>query len=178
DDDGLGHDHLLAAVVAVGGDVVADVGLAGGRVGRQLAGGQAVMRAALAAAGGGNAGFLHSHGDRSSKYSVVATSSSVPPTPKTGWRVFFRPPARGSRVRPTPNPGWSEPAAPRGSVHPPPAPPGPRRRPRPAPGPPSLPAGRPRRPRRARARSAAVPGPGVRTAAACAGIPAAAARPP
>src|SRR5690554_270117 len=66
DDDGLGHDHLLAAVVAVGGDVVADVGLAGGRVGRQLAGGQAVMRAALAAAGGGNAGFLHSHGDRSS----------------------------------------------------------------------------------------------------------------
>src|SRR3546814_15505989 len=56
DDLGLGHDHLLAAVVAVGGDVVAPVGLARGRVGRQLLRGQGVMGAAHAAAGRGNAG--------------------------------------------------------------------------------------------------------------------------
>src|SRR5690606_27176496 len=62
DDLRLGHDHLLAAVVAVGGDVVAQVGLARGRVGGQLLGGQRVVRTTLATAGGGNAGLLHSHG--------------------------------------------------------------------------------------------------------------------
>src|SRR5690606_3602279 len=71
DDDGLGRDHLLAAVVAVGGDVVADVGLAGGRVGGQLLGRQAVVRAALATAGGGDAGFLHSHGNCSSRFRLL-----------------------------------------------------------------------------------------------------------
>src|SRR3546814_17569043 len=53
---------LLAAVVAVGGDVVAQVGLARGRVGGQLLGGQRVVGTTLATAGGGNAGLLHSHG--------------------------------------------------------------------------------------------------------------------
>src|SRR5690606_9552059 len=50
---GRGGNDRLAAVVAVGGDVVADGGLAGGRIGRQLLGAQLVMRAALATAGGG-----------------------------------------------------------------------------------------------------------------------------
>ena len=45
------HDHLLATVVTVSGDVVADVELAGGRIGRQLLGSQLVVRAALATAG-------------------------------------------------------------------------------------------------------------------------------
>src|SRR5690606_1662062 len=62
DDLRLGHDHLLAAVVAVGGDVVAQVGLARGRVGGQLLGGQRVVGTTLATAGGGNAGLLDSHG--------------------------------------------------------------------------------------------------------------------
>src|SRR5690606_4830617 len=71
DDDGLGRDHLPATVVAVGGDVVADVDLAGGRIGRQLLGAQLVVRAALATAGGGDAGFLHSHGNCSSRVRLL-----------------------------------------------------------------------------------------------------------
>src|SRR5688500_16907770 len=62
DDLGLGLDDLLAAVVAVRGDVVAQMGLARGRIGRQLLGAQGVVRAALAATGRGDAGFLHCHG--------------------------------------------------------------------------------------------------------------------
>src|SRR5690606_12012949 len=58
----LGVDHLLATVVAVGGDVVADVGLAGGRVGRQLLAGQRIVGAAHATLGRGDAGLLDSHG--------------------------------------------------------------------------------------------------------------------
>ncbi|CEE61807.1 hypothetical protein XAC2852_230020 [Xanthomonas citri pv. citri] len=58
----LGRDHLLAAVVTVSGDVVAQMDLAAGRVGRQLLGGQGIVRTTLAAAGRGDTGFLHSHG--------------------------------------------------------------------------------------------------------------------
>src|SRR5690606_10616506 len=67
DEPGLRLDDLLAAVVAVGGDVVAQVRLARGRVGRQLLRRQRVVRTTLAAAGEGNAGFLHSHGSNSGK---------------------------------------------------------------------------------------------------------------
>src|SRR5688500_4035809 len=54
DDAGLGRDDLLATVVAVGGHVVAQVRLARGGVGRQLLGGQRVVRTAHAALGRGN----------------------------------------------------------------------------------------------------------------------------
>src|SRR5690606_11649268 len=73
DDLRLRDDHLLAAVVAVGGDVVAQVGLARGRVGGQLLGGQGVMRAAHATAGRGNAGLLHSHGLAPASNSLMKT---------------------------------------------------------------------------------------------------------
>src|SRR5690606_13892874 len=62
DDLGLRLDHLLAAVVAVGGDVVAQVGLARGRVGGQLLGREGVVRTTHATTGRGDAGLLHSHG--------------------------------------------------------------------------------------------------------------------
>src|SRR5688500_15309059 len=62
DDLGLRRDDLLATVITVGRDVVAQVRLARGRVGRQLLGAQRVVGAAHAFAGRGNAGFLHSHG--------------------------------------------------------------------------------------------------------------------
>src|SRR5690606_12245947 len=58
----LGLDHLLATVVAVGSDVVADVGFAGGRIGRQLLAGQRIVGATHATLGRGNAGLLDSHG--------------------------------------------------------------------------------------------------------------------
>src|SRR5690606_6620817 len=44
-------DHLLATVVAVGGDVVAQVGLARGRVGSQLLGRERVVRTTHATTG-------------------------------------------------------------------------------------------------------------------------------
>src|SRR5690554_923038 len=62
DDPGLGLDHLPATVVAVGGHVVAQVGLARGRVGGQLLGRQRVVRTTHATTGRGDAGLLHSHG--------------------------------------------------------------------------------------------------------------------
>src|SRR5690606_15423827 len=62
DDPGLGLDHLPATVVAVGGHVVAQVGLARGRVGGQLLGRQRVVRTTHATTGRGDAGLLHCHG--------------------------------------------------------------------------------------------------------------------
>src|SRR5690606_32858394 len=85
DEPGLRLDDLLATVVAVGGDVVAQVRLARGRVGRQLLRRQRVVRTTLAAAGGGNAGFLHSHGGTPEKtLSCLFVASSFPPAPRRG----------------------------------------------------------------------------------------------
>jgi hypothetical protein len=58
----LGVDDLLATVVTIGGHVVAQMGFARGRIGRQLLGRQRVVRTAHAALGRGNAGLLNCHG--------------------------------------------------------------------------------------------------------------------
>src|SRR5690606_17385257 len=58
----LGSGPLLAAVVAVGGDVVALVGCARVRVGSQLLGRERVVGSTHATTGRGDAGLLHSHG--------------------------------------------------------------------------------------------------------------------
>src|SRR5690606_18870163 len=78
DDLRLRLDDLLAAIVTVGGHVVAQMRLARSRVGRQLLGRQRVVRTALAAAGGGDSGFLHCHWNDSGKkrktFSCLASS--------------------------------------------------------------------------------------------------------
>jgi len=56
-----GRNDLFATVVAVFGDVVADMRLTRGRVGRQLFGRQRIVRTTLTAAGRGDAGFLDCH---------------------------------------------------------------------------------------------------------------------
>src|SRR5690606_4419146 len=193
---GLGGDDLLAAVVTVSGHVVAQVDLAGGRVGRQLLGGQRVVRTALATAGRGDTGFLHSHGiaPNSVELRVLVkprshppvpfqgafarrrgrpTSFSGPPAPRTGWppAVLPRWPTRCGR--PARCPGRPGPPAGRAPARPPPGPAASACRPR-APAAARTPAAaRPPAPRRGSGPGAAPPSPGTRNAPGCAGTPAA-----
>src|SRR5436190_966792 len=77
-------DHLAAAVETVGAHVMAQVRLAGGGVGRQLARAQRVVRAAHAAGGLGATRFLDGHG-YVSNYCLL--SFSFARTPK-GFGLF------------------------------------------------------------------------------------------
>src|SRR5690606_20576889 len=105
DQRGLGGDDLLAAVVTGSRHGGAQVDLARGRVGRQLLGGQRVVRTALATAGRGDTGVLHSHGiaPNSVELRVLVKPRSPPPVPFQG--AFAR-----RRGRPT---SFSGPLAPR-----------------------------------------------------------------
>src|SRR4249919_2599814 len=118
DDAVLRRHDLLAAVVTIGGHVVAQVRFARGRVGGQLLGGEGVVRAAHAALGRGNTGLLHSHGlapvdggGRRARLPVLSCSCglavlltsvcpSAPTTPRTGWRVARLLPAAPTRAPP------------------------------------------------------------------------------
>src|SRR5690606_32683036 len=183
DDLGLRGDHLLATVVAVGGHVVAQVGLARGRVGGQLLGAQRVVGAAHAAAGRGDSGLLHSHGiapasiascrrNRSGDQGFTR-ASSAPPMPRTDWPSPPPRPAPASRVPPPRCPVPPAPPARRGSTRPRPDPPAAGCRRRAAPAARSPAAGRLRPPPGPRPRpaapAAAPPAPGAGNAAASAG---------
>src|SRR5690606_22953951 len=62
-DNDLGRDHLAAAVITVGADVVAQMGFAGDGITRNGGALQGVVRTAHAAAGRRLATFLNSHRD-------------------------------------------------------------------------------------------------------------------